>query len=62
MKVLGNGFEEVYQKNISLEIIRHVVRDKLYQYYPTLFPRGQNGASVSELAFKVLASNTLDEI
>ena len=62
MKVLGNGFEEVYQENISLEIIRDVVRDKLYQSYPILFPKGQNGASVSELAFKVLASNTLDGI
>jgi hypothetical protein len=31
MKVLGNGFEQVYQENISLEIIRDVVRDKLYQ-------------------------------
>jgi hypothetical protein len=62
MKVLGNGFEEVYQENISLEIIRDVVRDKLYQSYPTLFPKGQNGASVSELALKVLASNTLDGI
>ena len=56
MKVLGNGFEEVYQENISLEIIRDVVRDKLYQSYPTLFSKGQNGASVSELAFKVLTS------
>ena len=62
MKVLGNGFEEAYQENISLEVIRDVVRDKLYQSYPTLFPKGQNGASVSELAFKVLASNTLDGI
>jgi hypothetical protein len=35
MKVLGNGFEE-YQENVSLEIIRDVVRDKLYQSYPTL--------------------------
>ena len=60
MKVLGHGFEEVYQENISLEIIRNVVRDKLYQSHPTLFPKGQNGASVSELAFKMLASNTLD--
>jgi hypothetical protein len=62
MKVLGNGFEQVYQENISLEIIRDVVQDKVYQSYPTLFPKGQNGASVPELAFKVLASNTLDGI
>src|SRR5437016_8932770 len=59
MKVLGNGFGGVYRDNISLENIRDVVRDKLYQSYPTLFPKGQNGASVSELAFKMLASNTL---
>ena len=39
-----------------------MVCDKLYQSYPTLFPKGQNGASVSELALKVLASNTLDGI
>ena len=62
MNVLGNGFEEVYQKNISLESIRDVVQDRLYQSYPTLFPKGQNGASVSELAFKLLTSNTLDGI
>ena len=59
MKFLGNGFEEVYQENISLEIIRDVAWDKLYQSY---LPKGQNGASVSELAFKVLTSNTLDGI
>jgi hypothetical protein len=34
MKVLGNGFEEVYQENLSLEVIRDVVQDKSY---PTLF-------------------------
>ena len=62
MKVLGNGFEEVYQENVSLETVRNVVRDKLYQSYPTSFPKGKNGASVSELAFKMLASNTLDGI
>ena len=62
MKVLGNGFEEVYQGNFSLEFIRDVVRDKLYLSYPTLFPKGRNSASVSELAFKVLALDTLDGI
>ena len=54
--------KEVYQGNISLESIRDIVRDKLYQSYPTLFPKGENGASVSELAFKMLTSNTLDGI
>ena len=62
MNVLGNGFEEVYQKNISLESIKDVVQDRLYQSYPTLFPKGQNGATVSELAYKLLASNTLHGI
>ena len=57
MTVLGNGFKEVYQENISLEIIRDVVQDKLYQSYQTLFSKGQNGASFSELAFKMLTSN-----
>ena len=33
MKVLGNGFKEVYQKNISLEIVRDVVRINLIQLY-----------------------------
>ena len=54
MKVLGNGFEEVYQENISLEIISDVVRNKLYQSDPTLFPRGQNGAVYLNLPLKCL--------
>ena len=62
MNLLGNSFEEVYQENISLESIRDCVQDKLFQSYPTLFPKGQKGASVSELAFKLLILNTLDEI
>jgi hypothetical protein len=62
MKVLVDGFEEVYQKNTYLEIIRDVVRNKLYQSYPALFPKGRNGASVSELAFKMFASTALDGI
>ena len=62
MKVLVDGFEKVYQKNTSLEIIRDIVRDNLYQSYPASFPKGRNSASVSELAFKMFASNAFDGV
>ena len=33
--------KKFHQENISLENIRDIVRDKLYQSYPTLFQKGQ---------------------
>src|ERR1700759_2183801 len=55
--LLASQFHQVLQRNISLEFARDEVRQVLHEKYPVMFPMGQVGTSVGDLAFKMLQSD-----
>ena len=55
--VLATGFADFQLQKPSLEDVRDSVRLALHENYPDRFPMGQVGASVGELAFKMLQSD-----
>jgi len=57
MNVLASGFYKADSGLLSLEAARNKVRHLLHQRDPTLFPYGQLGTSVSEMAQSLLRSD-----
>ena len=55
--VLSDGFKLVQQGDVSLEDIRDCLRIQLHELNAEKFPMGENGASVGDLAFAMLASD-----
>ena len=54
--ILANSFYTVLQGESSLEDIRDAMRSQLHELHPEEFPMGENGASVGDLAFRMLSS------
>ena len=54
--LLASGFQEVLHGELSLENTRDEVRQVLHDAYPDMFPMGQTGTSVGDLAFRMLES------
>jgi predicted RNA-binding Zn-ribbon protein involved in translation (DUF1610 family) len=52
--LLASGFHQALREEISLELTRDKVRQVLHEEYPDMFPMGQIGTSVGDLAFKML--------
>ncbi|KAF8227990.1 hypothetical protein L208DRAFT_1293915, partial [Tricholoma matsutake] len=57
LQVLANGFNQVLQGELSLELARDSIRQVLHDDYPEMFPMGQTGISVGDLALKMLQSD-----
>jgi hypothetical protein len=55
--VLSDGFKLVLQGDVSLEDVRDCLRIQLHELNSEMFPMGENGASVGDLAFAMLASD-----
>ena len=57
-----DGFKNVIQQSFSLENVRDNVRQILHAINSEKFPMGQNNASVAELAFEIMKSDSNDSI
>jgi hypothetical protein len=55
--LLASGFQQVLHGGTSLELARDEVRQVLHNTYPDMFPMGQTGTSVGDLAFRMLESD-----
>jgi len=59
MNVLSLGFNRAQENKSTLEMARNKVRRLLYQRKPQLFPYGQAGTSISEMAEDLLRSDNV---
>lgn len=57
LKMLAFGFNEVVKGEMRLENARDNVRNMLYEFDQTMFPKGANGTSIPDLA-KMLMNGT----
>jgi hypothetical protein len=57
--VLSSGLKDVLAGTTSLENIRDNIRSKLHKKKPDMFPYGQSGTSIGELAYELMNTDDI---